>query len=206
MSQMAVTARRTQQERRAQTRARLLEATIQSLLDVGYQATTTRRVAHLAGVSTGAQAHHYPSRLDLVVAAVEELGRQRLADLRSAAAGLPEGEDRLTGLLDLLWADFSSPLFAVWAKLWVAAADDAELAARLESIERDVNREIRDFGFEVFGPLNEDDATFVRRLRVAISTIRGLALARAFEPGGAERAEASWPDHRRELVLLLLRR
>ena len=36
---------RTQEEPPAQTRAKLLDATAQSVLDVGYAATTTRRVA-----------------------------------------------------------------------------------------------------------------------------------------------------------------
>ncbi|MTD47769.1 TetR family transcriptional regulator [Conexibacter sp. W3-3-2] len=70
--------RRTQPERRAETRAKLLDATIRSLLDVGYARTTTRRVTALAGVSQGAQTHHFSSRTELVCAAVERLFTERI--------------------------------------------------------------------------------------------------------------------------------
>src|SRR5690242_5936361 len=68
-----VKTRRTQEQRRAETRAKLLDAAIESLLEVGYAATTTRAVAQRAGVSSGAQTHHFPRRVDLVAAAVEHL-------------------------------------------------------------------------------------------------------------------------------------
>jgi AcrR family transcriptional regulator len=197
--------RRRQEDRRAETRARLLDATIQSLLDGGYAKTTVRRVAQLAGVSTGAQAHHYPTRMDLVAAAVERLGEQRLVDLRRAVTEVPAGQDRLRTLLDLLWADFSSPLFTVWAKVWVAAADDPELLERIKPIERRVNRFVRSWAQDAFGPYDEDDEEFVGRMRVVVSTIRGLALSRAFEPGGEAWAQRAWPAHRRELEQLLTR-
>ena len=77
--------RRTQQERRDETRGKLLDATIECLLASGYQATTTRRVAELAGVSAGAMTHHFPQRVDLVGAAVERLAEQRAIALRQEA-------------------------------------------------------------------------------------------------------------------------
>ncbi|MFZ3268217.1 MAG: helix-turn-helix domain-containing protein, partial [Mycobacterium sp.] len=62
----------TQQARRDQTRARLIEATIRSIADHGYPATTTRQIAESAGASLGAIAHHFPARVDLIATALEE--------------------------------------------------------------------------------------------------------------------------------------
>lgn len=50
--------RRTQQERSTETRERLLDATVQSLIDLGYAKTTTTVVCERAGLSRGAQVHH----------------------------------------------------------------------------------------------------------------------------------------------------
>src|SRR3954454_3417465 len=143
-ARMAVTPRRrTQEERRAETRGKLLDATIASLLEAGYQATTTRRVADLAGVSAGAMTHHFPHRVDLVGAAIERLAEQRVAELRTQAGALPvKREERAQAVLEMLWADFSSDLFTIFVKLWVAAADEPELYARLVPVERLMTREI----------------------------------------------------------------
>lgn len=177
----------TQQERRDATRSKLLDATIQSLLDAGYAATTTRRVAELAGVSAGAQTHHFPHRVDLVGAAVERLAEQRIAALEDFEA------NDIRAVLDVLWADFSSDLFAIFVKLWVAAADDPDLYARLVPIERAMTREIA--------------AAIPKELRVqatvALATMRGLALTQRYEPTGRRRADA-WPQVRPLLERLLL--
>ena len=59
-----------QQERSRATQARLLEATVECLVERGWSGTTTTVVAAMAGVSRGAQLHHYPTKASLVMAAV----------------------------------------------------------------------------------------------------------------------------------------
>lgn len=82
----AVPIRRAQAGRSAATRARLLDATIECLVEHGYTGTTTTAVAQRAGVSRGAQLHHYGTREQLVAAAVGHLAEQRAAVLREQAA------------------------------------------------------------------------------------------------------------------------
>jgi AcrR family transcriptional regulator len=186
--------RRTQQERRDETRGKLLDATIESLLAGGYQATTTRRVAELAGVSAGAMTHHFPQRVDLVGAAVERLAEQRAVALRQEAAGLPaDRKARTRAALDLLWHDFSSDLFAVFVKLWVAAADDPDLYARLVPLEREIAREITSAVPSFAGANPPDDLH--ARVTTALATMRGLALSRAYEPTGRRQKDV-WPQVR----------
>lgn len=52
--------RRTQAQRSAEMRERLLDATVACLIEYGYAATTTARVVEKAGVTKGAQLHHFP--------------------------------------------------------------------------------------------------------------------------------------------------
>src|SRR4030095_16238891 len=66
-------ARRTQAERRATTRQRLLDATVESLVDVGNAGTTTTEVCRRAGVSQGALFKHFATKAELVAAAAEHL-------------------------------------------------------------------------------------------------------------------------------------
>jgi AcrR family transcriptional regulator len=180
-------------------RAKLLDATIESLIEVGYAATTTRAVAERAGVSAGAQTHHFPRRVDLVTAAVERLTDERTAAMRDAASTLPtEAEAGVRGLLDLLWTDFSGPLFKVAVKLWIAADDDPELYDRLVPLERVLARAIAGANAELGRKVGHDDLE--TRFVTVLATIRGLALTEAFEP------RRSRPARRWELVRPVLQR
>ena len=83
-------ARRTQAERSGDTRRRILDAAVDLLAQKGYAGFRTADVAEIAGVSRGAQTHHFPSKDDLVVAVVEhvfaragEQGRKRARRVRS---------------------------------------------------------------------------------------------------------------------------
>ncbi len=192
---------RTQQERRDETRGKLLDATIECLLAHGYAATTTRRVTELAGVSAGAMTHHFPHRVDLVGAAVERLAEQRLAVMRQKAARLPSNRKRRArAALELLWHDFSSDLFTVFVKLWVAAADDPDLYARLVPLEREMARTIAQ---ALPGFLGTDPPADVNaRITTALAAMRGLALQRAYEPSGRKPRDA-WPAVREVLQDLL---
>jgi AcrR family transcriptional regulator len=203
MSTRAPQRRRTQAERRAQTRARLLDATIESLIEVGYAATTIRRVIERAGVSQGAQSHHFPRRVDLVASAFERLAEQRVDHYRERARELPaDRATRVRALLDLLWEDFSSPLFTVAVKLWVAAADDDELRERLVPVEKRIYANVSRLAAEVAGELGAEPG-FDRRLAVAMNTVAGLALARDFDPSGRASRGKPWAYHRAALEGML---
>ena len=203
MTTRATAARRTQAERRAETRARLLDATIECLIEDGYAGTTIRHVTERAGVSQGAQSHHFPHRVDLVASAFEHLAEQRIdryADRVRTLSG--DRSVRLRALLDLLWEDFSSPLFTVAAKLWVASADDPELRERLIPVEKNIYRATADVARQVAGELGEEPG-FDRKLAVAMNTVAGLALVREFDPSGRASRGNQWPYHRAALERML---
>ncbi len=175
------TVRRTQEQRRAEMRDRLLQATIECLREDGYAATTLRAVATRAGVSQGAMTHHFPRRVDLVGAALERLTEQRIDAMRAAVDQLPAAApDRVAALLDMVWNDFSSDLFAVAVKLWIAADDDPELYERLVPLERMLAREIAKAVAELSVAFEREDLT--ARVTTVLATIRGLALTDAFLP------------------------
>jgi AcrR family transcriptional regulator len=195
--------RRTQSERRAETRARLLDATVESLIEVGYAGTTVRAVTDRAGVSLGAQSHHFPHRVDLVASAFERLAEERMGRYAESVHELGDDRnERLRALLDLLWEDFSSPLFTVAAKLWVASADDPKLRERLIPVEKSIYRETARVSREVAGELGSEPG-FERKLAVAMNTVAGLALVREFDPSGRASRGNQWPYHRAALLLML---
>jgi AcrR family transcriptional regulator len=193
---------RTQEERRAETRTKLLDATLRSIAEHGLAATTSRQICELAGVSSGAQTYHFPLRTDLLGAAVEYAAGHRIASLRSTIGDLPaDRRERIGTLLDLLWADFNSTTFDVFVKLWVAAQDDPELHARLVTAERHLSQAISALHAEYVG--NETEPLLQERLEVLAATLRGLALLEHFEPR-ARRRRDPWPAAREQLLDMLL--
>ena len=129
--------RRTQEQRSAETRARLLDATIDCLVEYGYNGTTTPRVAEMAGVTRGAQVHHFGSKNDLVIAALQHLASKRAAAVVSNVGDLTATDDPVGKLLQLLWDVHEGPLFIAAVELWVAGRTDPALGrevAKFESI------------------------------------------------------------------------
>ena len=84
--------RRPQQERSAATRAKLIEAAYESLLDRGYGATTVGEVQGRAGVARGTLLHHFPTRGALMAGVVEDIVERRLRVL-TATGGDAAGGD-----------------------------------------------------------------------------------------------------------------
>jgi AcrR family transcriptional regulator len=196
---VAIPTHRTQDQRRAETQAKVLDATISSLLDVGYAQTTTRHVAAVAGVSPGAMSHYWPHRVDLVASATERLAEQHMQAWTEIADSLPtRSGQRLPALADRLWEVFSGPLFTIFVKLWIAAAEDPELYERLAVTESHLARGIAALAADALGDLR-GHAGWEGRVLVALAAMRGLALMERFEPRVESRPDA-WPIARATLI------
>jgi AcrR family transcriptional regulator len=197
---MASPARRSQAERSAATREALLDAAIGCLIEEGYASTTTNAVAIRAGVSRGAHLHHFQTRTALVAAAVEELARRWLGELREAAKTLPDGPGRTLAGLDLLWAHYASPLYQGALDLWTDARSDDELREQLIEVERMLDRETLELADAMFPDLAGTPG-FEGLLQLAVATVRGLAILDTLHPGGG-RNRQQWADCRLRLAAL----
>ena len=193
--------RRTQEERRSSTRAALLDATIDCVVDYGYAATTTTRVVERAGVSRGAQVHHFPTKAELVAEAVRRLAERRLAEIREQVEALPQGEQRMGATLDLIWNQHSGPLFAAAMELWVAGRTDPELRSSLIPVEREVIELVREITAAQL-PESTPKAELDALVTTVITLILGLGVQ--VELLQSKRAaEASWRAVRSQLIVML---
>jgi AcrR family transcriptional regulator len=174
-SQAAVT-RVPQEERTRAMRARLLEATVELLVEKGYAGTSTTLVSERAGVSRGAQLHHFPTKQDLVVAAVLHVTEVRGAALAAAAENLPSGPKRTRAVLQVLGDHFTSPVFTAALELWVAARTDPDLLAEVAPLELKVGRETHRMTLDLLGA--DESQPGVRELvQATLDLVRGLGLA-----------------------------
>ena len=177
MTTSAGSARVPQEERTRVMRARLLEATVECLVERGFAGTSTTLVSERAGVSRGAQLHHFPTKNDLVVAAVEHLTEKRAQELEAAAARLPGGGPRRTrAVLEMLADHFTGKVFSAALELWVAARTDAALLEAVAPLEQRIGRETHRLTVDLLG-LDESVPGNRELVQATLDLVRGLGLA-----------------------------
>lgn len=144
--------RRTQQERRAATRQALLDAALETLVDVGVTGFTTTEVVGRAGTSQGALFKHFPSKADLWTATIEHLF-DALRTAFEAEVSAINPEDRSTHVaVDLLWRQMHDERLGAAFELYTAARTDAVLQASLEPVVRDHVARIHELSALVLPP------------------------------------------------------
>lgn len=188
---------RTHAERRAATRAALLDATLESLTERGWAETSTRSIAERAGVTQGALQHHFPSKAALVEAALDHMMRELAT--ASLAISKPEGteRERIEAFLDDLWAIHELPINRAMFELINAAHTDPDLGMRAAHILTTAAAVTQTVA-EALLPTIAAAPEFRDWLLFAEATMRGTALATL--PGAAG---ADWPTIRRHLLTSL---
>lgn len=190
-----------QQQRSRSMQHRLLDAAVDCLVERGWAGTTTTLVADRAGVSRGAQLHHYRTKSALLIAAVEHLAERRSAELRAEAAGLPPDGDRLEATIELLASLFTGPLFAAAIEVWVAARTDPALRSALVPVEARFGREVHRLTVELLGA-NESRPGVREAVQTTLDLMRGLGVASLLTDDSARRTRllADWTAHLRGVL------
>jgi AcrR family transcriptional regulator len=178
---------RTQQQRREETRRALLDAAVESLIEVGFARTTTLEVQRRAEVSRGALLHHFPSKAELLVAAVDHLAEMRAKEMKALASELPPAIDepdaapgtdaRTDVVLSLLWQCFSGTFFQVAMELRTAARTDPELRRVLTVAERSLRERIVAQSRSLFGAAVAQHPGLERAIDLTLQLMIGAAMS-----------------------------
>jgi AcrR family transcriptional regulator len=166
------TRHRTQAERSERTRELLLDATIACLVELGYARTTVHEICRRAGLSRGAQQHHFTTKADLMTSALEHLFKRLGEEIESS---LPPGPARLETGIDLLWRAYSGTLSTAAVELWVAARTDDELRRSLLPVDRALGHQTLEFYRRIAGG-SVPEARLQTVLLLTVNLFRGLAL------------------------------
>jgi AcrR family transcriptional regulator len=125
---------RTQEERKADTRARLIAAAADLFARKGFHAVSAEAVADAADRTTGALYNHFGGKDGLLLALVEQWLSESAARILVGV----EGANDLDGRLRALWADSMAAAHGdaeLWLllefELWLHGARNAEFAGRL---------------------------------------------------------------------------
>jgi AcrR family transcriptional regulator len=135
--------RRTQEQRRNATKARLVQACVDSLCELGYQRSTISEICTRSGVSQGGLFRHFPTRLDLVIAAADDVRHKQFEAFSQSLTLLDAGT--LEDCLRLVRAACRAPMNGAWYELLVAARTDAALRERLAPLTSEYHDQIAAF-------------------------------------------------------------
>lgn len=168
-------ARRTQEQRRAQTRAALTSAAVSCLVEDGYAATTTTRVAERSGLTRGALQFHFQDRADLMASVAIEGWHQLVSDLSAGPDPGSALEQRIDWYVDVMVAAYGSPAAQAAYEVLYGARTDERIRALQQPAFDQAERALDRLWHDLLGRPRPTHATRAAR-HLARATILGLVL------------------------------
>ena len=194
MKRVLTAPRRTQEMRSAEMCRRLLDATLDVLMEVGYHRASTPEIVRRAGVSRGALMHHYPSKADLVAAAAEHMLDNATADIRELAASVKSADMTLDDFVDHLWEKFSGRLFYITLEYVTTARTDAELQEKLSPVVAKFHGALDEIWSQFFQGTRLTSSQVDIILNLTLCLLRGMGAQTVLrdDPGYYKKLLSAW--------------
>ncbi|QRY52211.1 TetR/AcrR family transcriptional regulator [Mycolicibacterium septicum] len=173
---------RTQQQRREETVARLLDAAIDTIIEVGYAKASAAVIAKRAKVSDGALFRHFPTMSDFMAATAREVARRQLELGSKLGADIAAEQPPLPAQLRILRDIAGSDTNTVWHELLMAARTDEKLRAALQTVLAEYIASIYEIAKAAPGMDQFPEDVFAVMLTIAINTFDGAAMVRRVLP------------------------
>jgi AcrR family transcriptional regulator len=173
---------RTQQQRREETVTRLLDASIETIIEVGYARASAAVIARRAQVSDGALFRHFPTMGDFMAATAHEVMRRQLDLFTKRVAEIPADKPALESALTILRDVTGNPTNTVMYELLVAARTDEKLRATLQDVLTEYAANIYEIARALPGADQFPEESFSALVAILTNTFDGAALVRAVLP------------------------
>jgi AcrR family transcriptional regulator len=173
---------RTQQERREETVARLLDASIASIVDVGYARASAAVITRRAGLSGGALFRHFDTMGDFMAATAYEVMRRQLDAFGKQVAEIPSTQPALEGVLTTMRDITGNDTNVVMYELLVAARTDEKLRSTLQDVLREYSMRIFDAARTLPGADDYPEGTLAAIVALLTNAFDGAAIVRTVLP------------------------
>ena len=182
-------ARRTQLQRRNETQAAILEASINLLAEKGYAGFSASRVAAKAGVSRGAQEHYFPKKNDLIAAATRHAMREAVEHAQSLALTAARSTDPIAKFLADSEHFFFRPVFRAMIEVMVASRAEPEMSRILHPIVLDARHTLNGIWIETLGVAGYPRERAQQFIELTHYLLRGVFLVTTWLPYEIDRSE-----------------
>lgn len=173
---------RTQQQRREETVARLLQASIDTIIEVGYARASAAVITKRAGVSVGALFRHFETMGDFMAATAYEVLRRQLETFTKQVAEIPADRPALPAALTILRDITAGSTNAVLYELMVAARTDEKLKETLHNVLGQYSAKIHDAARALPGAESFPEETFPVIVALMTNVFDGAAIVRGVLP------------------------
>ena len=173
---------RTQQQRREETVARLLDASIATIVEVGYARASAAVITKRADVSVGALFRHFETMGDFMAATAYEVLRRQLELFTKQVAQIPADGPAIEAVLEILRDITGNPTNAVMYELMIAARTDEKLRATLQHVLTEYGTKIFEAAHALPGTENVPEETLAILAATLTNTFDGAAIVRAVMP------------------------
>lgn len=172
---------RTQAERSEDMRRRVVEAAAEVMGSHGYAGFRTAEVSRVAGVSRGAQLHHFPTKDQLVVATLRHVYGEALERSKARAAAIDPNRDILDQLIDDARDFFFSRHFLVSVDIVVSAATDPSVRDEVLEIARTARLPVEVAWTRALVGAGIPPETAPGLLSIVLGIVRGQALRKFWD-------------------------
>ncbi|QTJ65106.1 TetR/AcrR family transcriptional regulator [Rhodococcus sp. ZPP] len=181
---------------------RLLAAATMLFSDKGFEATTTRDISAVAGLSPAAMYVHFPSKEELLFRLVSRAHERALTQALDAVAPFTDPVDRVRALV----RDFSMLHATNFRKARIAQYESRHLSAEHREVVAQTRLQIRVAAMREVRRGIDEGVFLIPDPRVAVLAIMSLAIdiCRWYDPDG-EFAPEELGDINADLVLRILR-
>lgn len=173
---------RTQQQRREETVARLLDASIATIAEIGYARASAALIAKRAGMSVGALFRHFETMGDFMAATAQEVGRRQLDSFTKQVAEIPADGPALESALRILRDLTCNSTNAVLYELMIAARTDDRLKATLQVVLEQYSSKIYDAARALPGADAVPEEVFPALVALLTNSFDGAAVVQAVLP------------------------
>lgn len=168
--------RRTQAERSLETQDRIVLAAIEVMREHGYAGLRVADVTAAAGVSRGAQTHHFRSKTELVLAMFARIFEQASVASRARLAAVGPQDDVVAAMIEDASAFFLGKDFALGFDMLGAGGRDPQLREAVQASARSKRFEVEDMWKALLERRGLSRADADDLLWLVFSAIRGLSV------------------------------
>lgn len=169
--------KKSQAQRQAETKRKILDATVAYIDELGYHRTTIQGVAREAGLTVGAIRHYFPSKEELLAAVLRDGFRKLTFDVNAVDFSAISVDERIALFVDKCWKHCDSPEFQAILQILYGMRNDSI------NFDEWINRTVGHFitgslnvWREIFRELKLEDESYIDIILFIFSALSGMAL------------------------------